>query len=147
MIGFTEVSFTAQKSEWNIIYLLLESNGRFCMPFFVPSKSYTFFLNIMGYWNDHWNNFVETTVSNTLSMIKLIRSFPFRSERKTNLRQKIFRALFSSLNYVLTSNFSSFELCFNLSRCVVLLEDEILTDQKVEKRDRFAIFARHVLNQ
>ena len=49
------------------------------------------------------NFFVETSISNTLSTLKLILNFPIRPERKINLRRKIYGPYFSSLNCMLVS--------------------------------------------
>ena len=71
--------------------------------FLVLTKCFTLGVNRTIHWNDHWAFFAETSISNTLSTVKLIRNFPIRPERKIILRQKMFGPYFSSLSCVLVS--------------------------------------------
>ena len=75
----------------------------FVWPFLVLTTSFTLRVNKINHWNDHWNIFGETRISNTLSAAKLIWNFPLRPERKISVRQKNFGPHFLSLNCVQTS--------------------------------------------
>ena len=98
-----KVSFKKQKVDYNIIYHKQERSGCFLWPFLMLIKWFTLGVNRMNHWNDHWIFFLETSISNTLSTLKLIWNFPIRPERKMTLRRKNFGPRFSSLNCVVVS--------------------------------------------
>ena len=98
-----KVSFREQKIDYNMIYYKQERSGCFLWPFLVLSKWFTLVVIRRNHWNDHCTFFVETSISNTLSTVKLIWNFPIRPERKIILRQKIFGPYFSSLICVVAS--------------------------------------------
>ena len=98
-----KVSFREQNIDYNMIYHEQERSGCCLWPFLVLSKGFTLVVIRMNHWNDHWTFFVETSISNTLSTVKLIWNFPIRPERKIILRQKKFGPYFSSLICVVAS--------------------------------------------
>ena len=98
-----KVSFTEQIVDYNIIYHKQERSGCFFMTLLMLTKWLTLGVYRMNLWNDHWTFFVETSISNTLSTVKLIWNFPIRPERKITLRRKKFAPRFSSLNCVVVS--------------------------------------------
>ena len=85
-----KISFTEQKVYYNIIYHKQERTRCFFMTLFNAYQ-------VIHTWCEQneplklsLNFFVETSISNTLSTVKLILKFPIMPERKIILRRKIF---------------------------------------------------------
>ena len=92
-------------SQKNIVYILKNSIkslyikswkvlDAFVWPFLVLTTLFKLGVNKINHWNDHWNIFAETGISNTLSAAKLIWNFPLRPERKISVRQKFLEPIF-----------------------------------------------------
>ena len=72
MNGVTETSHSMEKNEQNILYHKLEVTGGVFVTFLVLNNEITLCMNRINYQNDHSKNFVETSNSNTLFLVKLI---------------------------------------------------------------------------
>ena len=107
------VSFTEKKSIITLYIISKNALDAFLWPFLVLAKLFTLGVNKMNHWNDHSTFFLETSISNTLSTVKLIWNFPIRPERKITLRRKNFGPRFSSLNCVVTS--VGVPLCYRMT--------------------------------
>ena len=104
MNGVTEKSHLQNKKSIITLYSISRNAlDAFLWPILVFTKWFTLSVNRMNHWNDDWNFFWETSISNTLLTLKLIWNIPIRPERKIILRQKIFGPYFSSLICVLAS--------------------------------------------
>ena len=104
MNGVTEKSHLQNKKSIITLYSISRNAlDAFLWPILVFTKWFTLSVNRMNHWNDDWNFFWETSISNTLLTLKLLWNIPIRPERKIILRQKIFGPYFSSLICVLAS--------------------------------------------
>ena len=102
--GLTEKSHLQNKKSIITLYIISRNAlDAFLWPFLKLTKWFTLGVYRKNHWNDHWTFFVETSISNTLSTVKLIWNFPIRPERKITLRRKYFGPRFSSLNCVVVS--------------------------------------------
>ena len=108
-----KVSFTEQKVDYNIIYHKQERSGCFFMTFFNAYQVIHTWCEQNEPLKRSLNFFLETSISNTLSTVKLIWNFPIRPERKITLRRKNFGPRFSSLNCVVVS--VGVPLCYRMT--------------------------------